>query len=308
MADGDLSMGSTSALITPPVDLSGLTVDPNLGDISGLTTQTAAAPAGGSPGALTAPATTGAFGTNWATPANIATGWSAAANAPAAALPAATVAPAAGTGGIGGWLGTTAGNIGNWITQNPMSAVGALAGGGMLLNQMFGSSSDAEAQTMKQIGQQAASAQSTATMLQAPLTSGVLPPGAQSAVNLAEQQGKAAEVSAYSKAGMGASTGLADAEQANAQRAQVMKFNIANQLFGQAAGYAKMASTDYAQLLQFQMQQDQDFSSALSSFVSALAGGGKSTTGTTASGTTITPAALVNAEHAYAASNPLLTS
>lgn len=194
-------------------------------------------------------------------------------SAPAAISTPAATTSTGGTGGIGGWLSGTAGNIGNWIQQNPTSAIGALAGGGMLLNQMFGSSSDAEAQTMKQLGQQAGSAASTATMLQAPLTSGVLPPGAQAAVNQFQQGARASEISAYAKAGMGASTGLADAEQSVNQQAQAMKFGIANSLFTQAAGYAKMASTDYAQLLQFQMQQDQDFSNALSKFVSALAGG-----------------------------------
>jgi hypothetical protein len=263
MAD-DFSQGPW-ATYQPPTDLSLPVVDPNLGDISGLTTQTVPAPAGGSPGALSSPPA--------ASLPSIST--------PATTTPATTTPATAGTGGVGGWLGTTAGNIGNWITNNPTSAIGALAGGGMLLSQMFGSSSDAEAQTMKQIGQQAASAQSTATMLQAPLTSGVLPPGAEAAVKQAETSGKAAEVSAYTKAGMGASTGLADAEAANAQRAQAMRFGIAQNMFSQAANYSKMASTDYVTLLQDQMQQDQDFSNALSKFVSALAGG-RSTTSTTA--------------------------
>jgi hypothetical protein len=244
MADGDLTGSLPLDSYQPFVDFSASTPDQI---------------AGGSPGALSSPAIT--------TPA-------------ATTTPTTTPTTSTG-GGAGNWLSSTAGNIGNWVSANPMTALGAVAGGGMLLNQMFGSSSDAEAQTMKQIGQQAASAQSTATMLQAPLTSGVLPPGAQSAVNLAEQQGKAAEVSAYAKAGMGASTGLADAEQANAQRAQAMKFSIANNLFSQAAQYSKMASTDYATLLQAQMQQDQDFSNALSKFVSALAGGRSTSTTTT---------------------------
>lgn len=206
---------------------------------------------------------------------NVATGSPGAISSPTAAPPTPAATGTAGTGssGIGSWLSTTGGNIGNWITQNPTSAIGALAGGGLLLNQMFGSSSDAEAQTMKQLGQQAGSAASTATMLQAPLTSGVLPPGAQSAVNQFQQGARASEISAYAKAGMGGSTGEADALQAVNQQTQAMKFGIANNLFTQAAGYAKMASNDYAQLLQFQMQQDTDFSNALSKFVSALAGG-----------------------------------
>ncbi|HEY2541294.1 MAG TPA: hypothetical protein VGI28_17630 [Stellaceae bacterium] len=228
------------------------------------------------------------FSASQPTPDQLSGGSPGALSAPTPTLPAATTTPTTtpttGTGGgIGNWLSTTGGNIGNWVSSNPMTALGAVAGGGMLLNQMFGSSSDAEAQTMKQIGQQAASAQSTATMLQAPLTSGVLPPGAEAAVKQAETSGKAAEVSAYTKAGMGASTGLADAEAANAQRAQAMRFGIAQNMFSQAANYSKMASTDYVTLLHEQMQQDQDFSNALSKFVSALAGGRSTSSTTTAS-------------------------
>lgn len=300
MADGDLSAGSLPLdLIQPPVDFS--LPNPNI-DLASPFTLT-----GGSPGAVSAPAATGSttpaglYGTSWATPSLVATGWA------AQPQPGGSAAAAAAGGGGGNWLSTTAGNIGDWISKNPMSAIGALAGGGMLLNQMFGSSSDQEAAVMKQLGQQAGSAASTATMLQAPLTSGVLPPGAQAVVDEAQRSGRTAAISSYAKMGMSGSTGEADAIQASNQRTQAMKFGIANDLFTQAAGYAKMASSDYAQLLQFQMQQDQDFSNALSKFVSAIAGGA-GTSKTSASGTTIDPAALVQAEHAYAASNPLLTS
>jgi hypothetical protein len=185
------------------------------------------------------------------------------------------------SGGVGGWLSTTAGNIGNWVTNNPMSAIGALAGGGMLLSQMFGSQNDAEAATMKNIQQQATGAATTATMLQAPLTSGVLPPGAQAAVNQFKSGARASEISAYAKAGMSGSTGEADALQSVNQQAAAMQFNIADNLFKQAAGYAGLASTDYNDLLKDQMQQDQDFSNALSRFVSALAGGTSKSTSTT---------------------------
>lgn len=244
MADGDIVGSLPLDSYQPFVDFS-MTQPSNLNVTSG------------SPGAVSAPTTT----------------------------PTATTTPAAtgtgtGSGGVGGWLSTTAGNIGNWVQQNPMTALGAVAGGGMLLSEMFGSSHDAEAETMKQIGNQAASAQSTATMLQAPLTSGVLPPGAQAVVNQAEQSGRAQIASSYAKVGMGGSTGEADAMRANTQEVQAMKFGIANSLFSQAAGYAKMASTDYAQLLTAQMQQDQDFSNALSKFVSALAGGRSSSSNT----------------------------
>ena len=188
--------------------------------------------------------------------------------------------------GVGNWASTTAGNFGNWVTNNPMSALGVVAGGGMLLNEMFGSQNDAESQTMKQIQQQATGAASTATMLQAPLTSGVLPPGAQAAVNQYKSGARASEISAYAKAGMSGSTGEADALQAVNQRAAAMQFSIANNLFSQAAGYAKLSSDNYSNLLKDQMQQDQDFSNALSRFVSALAGGRGSTSSSSATTST----------------------
>jgi hypothetical protein len=245
MADGDIVGSIPLESYQPFVDFSGTSPS----DLN-------AAPAGGSPGVVS--------------------------SAPAA-VPTAAATSTGGTttGGIGGWLSGTAGNIGNWISNNPMTAIGALAGGGMLVNQMFGSGSDQEAAVMKQLGNQASSAASTATMLQAPLTSGVLPPGAEAAVKNYQTGATAAETSAYAKAGMGASTGLADAKQAINEQAQAMRFGIANNLFQQASGYAKMASSDYAQLLQFQMQQDQDFSNALSKFVSALAGGRSSSSSST---------------------------
>lgn len=266
MADGDLAVGGFADNVQPSVDLS-VSPDMTPGSFSN-TWALPTGPTGGSPGTVSSPAP-------------VAAPVAPAATTPAAAAAVATPAAATtSTGGVGNWLSTTAGNIGNWVTQNPMTALGAVAGGGMLLSEMFGSQHDAEAETMKQLGQQAAGAQSTATMLQAPLTSGVLPPGAQAAVNAAQQSGRTAAISSYAKMGMSGSTGEADAIQAVNQQTQAMKFGIAQQLFTQASGYAKMASNDYAQLLQFQMQQDQDFSNALSKFVSALAGGKSSTTTT----------------------------
>ena len=266
MADGDLALGGYADAIQPPVDL-GLSVSPDLAPGSFSNTFAMPTVAGGSPGTVSSPAP-------------VAAPVAPAATTPLAAAAATPAATTTSTGGVGNWLSTTAGNIGNWVTQNPMTALGAVAGGGMLLSEMFGSGHDAESQTMKQLGQQAASAQSTATMLQAPLTSGVLPPGAQAAVNAAQQSGRTAAISSYAKMGMSGSTGEADAIQASNQAAQAMKFGIAQQLFTQASGYAKLASDDYAGLLKAQMEQDQDFSNALSKFVSALAGGKSSTTTT----------------------------
>ena len=62
-----------------------------------------------------------------------------------------------------------------------------------------------------------------------------------------------------------------------------MQFSIANEMFKQGSSYANMASGDYVNLLKYQMQQDQDFSNALSRFVSALASGAVTSTTTSPS-------------------------
>ena len=62
-----------------------------------------------------------------------------------------------------------------------------------------------------------------------------------------------------------------------------MQFSIANDMFKQASTYANMASGDYVNLRKYQMQQDQDFSNALSRFVSALASGAVTSTTTSPS-------------------------
>lgn len=182
-------------------------------------------------------------------------------------------APQGGTGG-GGALG----NIGNWITQNPGTALSIGAGGGMLLSEALGTSS--EQQMMNNLQQSATGAGTMATALQAPLFSGVLPPGAQAALNQSRQNQIANIRSSYAKMGMSGSTGEADAVNAANQASSAQQFNMAMSMFNQAAGYAKLQSQDYLALLEEQRAQDQDFSNALSKFVSALAGGGTSGGGT----------------------------
>lgn len=175
--------------------------------------------------------------------------------------------------------GTLGGNLANWVTQNPMNAISVLAGGGMLASEAFGTSS--EQQTMNLLQQNQTGAQTMATALQAPLFSGVLPPGAQSALQTAENQQIAQTRSAYARAGMAGSTGEADAVNAVKSNIAAQQFGIAMNMFNQAAQYAKLSSADLAVLFNEQRAQDQDFSNALSRFTAALAGGG---TGTPQSG------------------------
>jgi hypothetical protein len=208
--------------------------------------------------------------TDWTTPST-AIGDGAVGGGMALGTPAATPAPASGGGGV-------LGDIGSWVTQNPGNALTVLAGGGMLASEAFGT--NPEQANMNLLQQSATSAGSMATALQAPLFSGVLPPGAQAALNQSKQNQIANIRSSYAKMGMSGSTGEADAINTANQASAAQQFNMAESLFSQAAGYAKLQSQDYLALLEEQRAQDQDFSNALSRFVSALAGGGTSGGGT----------------------------
>jgi hypothetical protein len=78
---------------------------------------------------------------------------------------------------------------------------------------------------------------------------------------------------------MAGSTGEADAINAVNANIAAQQYGIAMNMFSQAAGYAKLQSADLMGLLDEQRAQDQDFSNALSRFVSALSGGGTATPG-----------------------------
>jgi hypothetical protein len=211
-------------------------------------------------GTPTASSGGGDFGAPWATPANVQAGWNAVAAGGGSPV-------AADTGGIGGIVKGIEGDI-----SKLFSSPTALVAGGLLASQMFGSSSSAEDATMAQLQAQAESAASTATQLQAPLRSGVLPPGAQASLDLAKANAEASSRSAYAAMGMGDSTGQADAFQAIAENIAAQKVGIEDLLFSQAGPYAELASTDYNNILNQQRAQDQQFTGALTNFVAALAG------------------------------------
>jgi hypothetical protein len=172
----------------------------------------------------------------------------------------------------GGSSGGVLGNIGDWISNNPVSALGVAGGAGMLGYEMFGPPG-AEQQDINQLQTATTGAGTMATALEAPLFSGTLPPGAQAALTTAQQNQTAQERSSYAKMGMAGSTGEADALRSVNQNIAAMKFNMETQMMDQASKYAGLQSSDLQNLLKDQMQYDQNFSNALSKFVSALAGG-----------------------------------
>jgi hypothetical protein len=195
---------------------------------------------------------------------NLATGVTS--DVPGASIPSG-MSTAAGGGGL---IDTLKGDIGSGISKlisNPL----ALVSGGILASQMFGGSDTSAAD--KALQQQATSAASTAQMLQAPLTSGALPPGAQASLDLSQENQEAVTRSAYASMGMGGGTGEGDAFAAIAQRIADQRVGIEESLFQQAGPYAQLATNDDIAILNQQRAEDQQFSGALMNFVAALAGG-----------------------------------
>jgi hypothetical protein len=159
----------------------------------------------------------------------------------------------------------TLGNIGNWIQNNPMP----LLAGGMLLPQLFKDQNPAE---LQQLRGAATNAGTMATALEAPLFSGVLPPGQSAPIEHAGRNQKAVVRSAYAKAGMAGSTSEAEALGAVDANVGAQKTAAAERLFSKAAGYANMQTTDLTNILTQQRNQDTDFNNALARFAAALAG------------------------------------
>ncbi|HEY2541293.1 MAG TPA: hypothetical protein VGI28_17625, partial [Stellaceae bacterium] len=260
--------------------VSGISAPTTPGTVSGTSTAAATTPAttggggflgnlfggGGGGGSTSYPGWAPGTGAGAGIYTNLATGVTS--DVPGASIPAGMSTAATGDGGFLGKIGSSiTGDISKLIS-NPL----ALVSGGLLASQLFGGSSSNTTAADQALQQQAAGAASTATMLQAPLTSGVLPPGAQSALDLSTQEQQAEARSAYASMGMGESTGQADAFQAIAERVAAQKVGIEESLFSQAAPYAQLASSDDIAILNQQRAEDQQFTSALTSFVAALAG------------------------------------
>lgn len=123
-----------------------------------------------------------------------------------------------------------------------------------------------------------------ATALEAPLTTGVLPPGAQSAINNATKAAKARVIGNYASRGMdvgkdaaGNYTNPSLVQDLNAidQQAAGQVFQYADQLYQQGLSQAQISEGLYNAILQNTTAQNDTMSKAISNFVTAAAGGGK---------------------------------
>ena len=175
--------------------------------------------------------------------------------APTAGVPAAPTAGAVQQ--FGGGSSDAGGNI--------LGMLGAA--GGMGLSALQGG---AEQSQLNQLQNAASSAGQMAQASAAPLISGVLPPGAQQAIQNFQRNATAQQTSAYARMGMAGSTGEFDAKQAINQQVAAMQFSMEMSMFQEAAKFSEIQGQELNALLQAQRAKDQAFSNALSNFTNAL--------------------------------------
>ncbi len=175
-------------------------------------------------------------------------------------------------GGAAGGIGT---DLSSWIGKNP----GLLLGGAALGANMLMGNQPLPAE--KQIQQQAGEAQTQAQTLMAYQTSGTLPPGLQAVVDEQFNAAKAADISQYSKLGLGSSTMLTDKlnQLKAAKSAEVAQF--ADMLSKEGIQFERLSASEFGTVLQAQQVRDQTFMSAAMTFAKGLAGGGLNTPNTT---------------------------
>jgi hypothetical protein len=178
----------------------------------------------------------------------------------------------AGTDIQGPSFGDRIGNYFESLADNPLKLAGLALNAGMLGYEMFGGAKSAEQQDISQLQSAAAGASSMARALDAPLFSGVLPAGAQEALETSKQNQEAIEKSRYAAMGMSGSTGEADALAAIDQNIAAQQFGMETDLFGQAYNYSQLASQDYNAVIGAQEQMDANQAAALGRFVASIAG------------------------------------
>ncbi len=121
---------------------------------------------------------------------------------------------------------------------------------------------------------QAADAASEARTLTAYQQSGTLPAGLQSVVDMNTNAGLAKVRSSYAQLGLSGSTMEAQALAQVKEGASAQTAEIASQLAQEGAQYAGLAGSETSNVLRAQLDQQGQFTQALSLFARGLAGGG----------------------------------
>src|SRR5271166_1869553 len=159
------------------------------------------------------------------------------------------------------------GGVSDFLSKHwpALASAGILGYQGLTANKPLPQETALQANATQAAGQAAA--------LEAPLQTGILPPGAQQAVNAATSSQKAGIKSTYANLGLSGSTMEAQAIGAVDRNAAAQTFQIADSLLAKGIDLSKLSAADLTTLIDEQLRQDAAFTGALSSFAGGLAGG-----------------------------------
>jgi hypothetical protein len=179
-----------------------------------------------------------------------------------------SLATGTGFGGEGSFSSdpTSGGGVSSFISNHwPMLAsAGILGFEGLTKNQSY------PAET--QLQNNATTASGQAQSLMNPIQTGILPPGAQQAVDASTAANKAGVASTYGKLGLAGSTMQDQANQAVNRNTAAQTYQIASDLLSKGIDLSKLSAADLTTLLESQMKEDAQFQGALTSFAGGLAG------------------------------------
>lgn len=161
--------------------------------------------------------------------------------------------------------GQDPGIIADALAKNP----GILLSGGSMLYSLL---SNAQPKGLNQLESQAGQMAAQGSQLESYVTSGTLPPGAQTAINQAVASAKAQIRSQFASMGQSGSTAEQEALQQVDINAVVQQFKIADQLLQSGLQETNLSATAYADLTKINQASAESTGSAIASFAAALAG------------------------------------
>jgi hypothetical protein len=167
----------------------------------------------------------------------------------------------------GGNISALPGDVGSAIVKNPGAA---LAGGGLLLDTLKSNNVPG----LSQLNTAAGSLLKQGNTLSSYINSGKLPPGAQTAIDLATKSAETQIRSKYASMGVNPETSTAATQEINNIRmnAATQGFTIAEGLLKTGIDETGLATKLYEQLVQINTQQAQSTGAAIASFAQALNG------------------------------------
>jgi hypothetical protein len=225
---------------------------------------------------------TGVQGTNLATGGTLADPTTAAASGGSPTAGSGASSGAAANGGAASSSGFSFDNLVSnatkSITNNPLSLAGPLVGAGGLAYNLLQSKKELPNET--NLENAAATATGNANQLSSYLLNGNLPPGLQTAVSKATQDAKTAAISNAAKNGQptdpSQNSTLAAELASIDQQSTITTATVGQQLLQTGLSEAQLASTDFATLVNADLQQQQMIGNAIGNFAKSLGGLGSS--------------------------------